>query len=781
MKIVFVAFLLLLLPLEGYTQIIGRVVDASTNESLYGVRIQLSDSTNRLSDPEGKFSIPVKQYPVQIRFSLIGYESDSLMVYRDTLLNIALFTVVQEIKDVVVSASRHDQNIEEVPISMEIIRPALIDNKGLTNLEQVADQTPGVFAMDGQVSIRGGGGYAYGAGSRVLALWNGIPMTSPDVGDIKWNAIPMEQASQIEIMKGASSVLYGSGALNGIIALTEKEPSPSGEIKVKVQSGVYGDPRRNSLIWWDKNPTFHQAEGYYGKLFGKLGMTVGFTGVRDFGYRLEEEESRGRLNGSFFYRFSKYRIKTGLSYNLQIQKMGMFILWKSAEEAFESQAMSVQKSIRINVDPYVKYIDKKNNVHFLRTRYYLVSTGNTDYVYASAKAEMYYADYQFQHSWKNLGELTIGLTSNNNVVKSTVFSDHYSNNVAAYVQTDLKRGRLGLTGGLRLEYFKMDTLVPDSRILIKNDTVPIYPVVRAGGNYAITESTFFRVSAGQGVRFPSVAERFVATSNGSVVVVPNPRLNPEQGWSAEAGIKQVFRISKWKAMFDAAAFINEYNDMIEFNFGVFSPNDFRQLDVLGANPDSADMVELGQILSNGYTIDQLLGFQAQNTEKARITGIELSFNSSGKIKNVEIASLLGYTYMNPVSLNTNEDYVYWSSDSSNILKYRFHHLAKADIESTYKNFSLGVSSRYSSYMRNIDRIFEEQLPDGTYVLPGLKEYRQNNQRGNLVFDARLGYKIKDKYRLGFIVNNLFNAEYVSRPADIQPPRNFIVQFQYHFM
>ncbi|NBX80438.1 MAG: Plug domain-containing protein, partial [Flavobacteriales bacterium] len=113
---------------------------------------------------------------------------------------------------VVITAGRRNQNIEDVPISMEIIRPELVNNKGLSSLEQAVDQSPGVYSMDGQVSIRGGGGYAYGAGSRVMLLWNGIPMLSPDLGDVKWNAVPMEQTSQIEILKGASSVLYGSGA-----------------------------------------------------------------------------------------------------------------------------------------------------------------------------------------------------------------------------------------------------------------------------------------------------------------------------------------------------------------------------------------------------------------------------------------------------------------------------------------------------------------------------------------------------------------------------------------
>ena len=84
---------------------------------------------------------------------------------------------------------------------MEILKPELIDNKGLANLEEAVDQSPGVYAMDGQVSIRGGSGFAYGAGSRVLLLWNGIPIISGDAGDAKWNAVPMESASQVEVMK----------------------------------------------------------------------------------------------------------------------------------------------------------------------------------------------------------------------------------------------------------------------------------------------------------------------------------------------------------------------------------------------------------------------------------------------------------------------------------------------------------------------------------------------------------------------------------------------------
>jgi iron complex outermembrane receptor protein len=450
-------------------------------------------------------------------------------------------------------------------------------------------------------------------------------------------------------------------------------------------------------------------------------------------------------------------LKTGLSYNFQVQDLGLFILWKSDSLAYQPQegATNRQRSIRLNVDPYIKYIDKKNNVHTLKTRYYQVTTGNSQYVYTSAKAEMFYADYQYQRNLKK-GELVLGSTSNTGVITSTVFENHLSNSTAIYGQLEQSFRNLTFTGGMRLEYFQQDDRKPDSEW----NGLPFYPIFRAGAHYQLAKATHLRSAFGQGIRFPSIAERYVATSTGGVVIFPNPDLRPEKGWSAEIGAKQIFKIGNWRSMLDIAAFINEYSNMIEFTFGLYNPD--------------------------GYppTIDWL-GFRAENAEAARITGIETSFNSAGKIGNVEIVSMIGYTYMNPVSLNNDPEYIYgttgiggFSDTSSRMLKYRFRHLAKADVEVAYKNVSCGVSMRYNSFMQNIDRIFEQSIL-GNFILPGLQEYRQLHNKGNLVFDLRFGYQIKEHYRLGFVVNNLFNAEYSSRPGDIQAPRNFILQFVYH--
>ena len=779
LKLFFTTFLSL--PFVLLSQIKGVILDEKNQEPIAGAKIILSTGQKVQTNVNGEFVIAPSRYPVKLNFGMLGYVDDSLVITKDTIFTKYLQIESIQIKTIVISAGRRSQEIEEVPISMEIIKPELINNKGLTNLEQAVDQTPGVYAMDGQVSIRGGGGYAYGAGSRVMLLWNGVPMLSPDIGDAKWNAIPMEQASQIEVLKGASSVLYGSGALNGIISLTEKEPTPQGKFTFKVQSGIYDNPRRSSLRWWNKNPTFHLVDVYGGKSFKRIGASIGANMYLDSGYRQGESEKRFRINGSLYFRPQKLtKIRAGLGYNFQYQDVNMFILWKSDTNCYQPMdgTLNRQKAIRFNVDPYFKYIDKKNNKHYLRTRYYLVTTGNNQDYKDASFAQLFYADYQFQKKLYAGINLTAGASANIGSVKSWVFQDHISQNYAAYTQLESKFKNLDLTAGMRLEYYQLDTMEMDSRYeYLDSLYIPVYPVFRMGAHYAINKMSHLRMSLGQGVRFPSIAERFVSTSVGGLVIFRNPNLKPEKGWSGEIGYKQIVGIGKeWKGYIDVAAFVNEYSNMTEFTFGYYNPFTGESLISNGV----LDTEAYNELIAQGLTLNNLVGFRATNAERARISGIEFSFNSQGKIGPVEVTSLLGYTYMNPISLNNDPSYKGTFSDTStNILKYRFRHMAKADIQLGYKNFEIGFSNRYNSWMMNIDRVFEESI--GTQqILPGLKEYREKNKKGAFVIDLRIAYSFLKHYRFNFIVNNLLNAEYASRPGDIQPPRSFLVQFQCNF-
>jgi iron complex outermembrane receptor protein len=217
-------------------------------------------------------------------------------------------------------------------------------------------------------------------------------------------------------------------------------------------------------------------------------------------------------------------------------------------------------------------------------------------------------------------------------------------------------------------------------------------------------------------------------------------------------------------MLDVAGFINAYDNMTEFAFGVFKP-------------DTMAFLQTTDPTAINY-LNNWVGFQAQNAERARITGIEFSMNSSGKIGEVEVLTLLGYTYMNPISLNTDPIYTATFSDTTgSMLKYRFKHLAKADIECNYKKFGVGFSARYNSFMRNIDLAFEDGVL-GQEILVGMANYRAQFNKGVPVFDLRFNYAITEAFKCNLILNNVTNAEYVSRPGAIQAPRNFVVQLQY---
>jgi outer membrane receptor protein involved in Fe transport len=774
-----VLLLLFFLPFSLFSQeIVGTVTDVETKEPIPFAQLKIEGLAAVTTNENGEFSFKLESFPATCIISAADYFPDTITMTSNRIEAIRLKPIAQDIGPVVVAVSRRRQSVEELTVSLDIIKPELIANKGITDLEQAVDQVPGAYTMDGQVSIRGGSGFTYGAGSRVLVLWNEIPLLSADVGDAKWNSIPIENAQQIEVIKGASSVLYGSGALNGMISLIEREPTEKASLNVQVQGGVYDNPKRASLKWWSKNPQFYQGDVTFSKQFGRFGLTLGAYGFTNDGYRQGETEDRGRFNGTISFRPKKIKnFKASLGWNAQLQKAGNFIIWESDSLAYQpfggadtsvaGSSLTYNRGVRVSVDPSVKYIDKFGNKHQLRGRLYFIDNKNYTNLSQSSKSEVWYGDYQFQRGWNNNSwVLTTGVTAIANEITSYLFGDHKSLNGALYLQGEKNWKKVNIVAGIRGEYFEQDGRQGDSYYYFGKDSttkIPIRPILRAGVHYAVFKHTHLRASYGQGVRYPSVAERYTTTSVGSLLIFANPQLKPETGWAAEFGVKQGVKIGKWRGFVDVAGFINHYDNMMEFTFGFYKPDSIPA----SLNPNSPGFIK------------KWFGFQAQNAESADIAGAEISISGEGTIGPIRVLALLGYTYMDPISKNRDSAYRSTFSDtSSNMLKYRFNHLAKADLQLEWKGISIGGSMRFNSYMKNIDVIFENGFL-GQEILPGLKDYREKeNKGGSLVFDARIGYCYKEQYKIAFIINNIANTEYMTRPGDIQAPRSFMVQLSY---
>ena len=166
-----------------------------------------------------------------------------------------------------------------------------------------------------------------------------------------------------------------------------------------------------------------------------------------------------------------------------------------------------------------------------------------------------------------------------------------------------------------------------------------------------------------------------------------------------------------------------------------------------------------------------IGFKSVNVVSTRIRGMEFTVVGEGKIKKIPLVMMAGYTYMDPIDLNVSAD----SSQDARTLKYRFRHLIRLDAEAEIKKFKVGATFLYNSFMVNVDPVFEDPA-----VIPGVKNYRQAHNQGDYVINARLAYQMNEKIQAAFIVKNLLNREYMGRPADMRPPRSFVVQVNLKF-
>lgn len=736
----------------------GSVTDSASGEPLIGVIITSAEGTGAVTDVLGEYKIKVSAGTARLTYTYTGYRTETreLTVTAGQTLqqNIFMVSISKEMGIVVVSSGRYEQKIGEVPVSMEVIRPALIQNKNTTNINEIIDQTPGVNVTDDQANIRGGSGYSYGGGSRVLMVVDDMPMLSGDAADVKWNYLPIENVSQIEVMKGASSALFGSSALNGVIHFRTAYPTSTPQSTITMFSGFYDEPQRPELKWWpNANPSFSGINFAHARQIGNFDLVLGGHVFKDEGYRYLETEDRVRFNINTRYRFKKIDgLSAGINANMMRTSGGLFILWYNDTLAYIPADSTIQNftNFRYNIDPFVVYHGVKGHHHTLRTRLFV--TDNNNDTKQGSLAKFYYSEYQYQFRFRNQVAVTGGVVATYTDVKSDLYADRTARNLSAYVQFDRKFfNKLFVTIGGRLEYFRMDTAATEYELHLKKSdtlTLPFRPVMRVGVNYQAGKATYIRVSYGQGYRFPCVAEKYIRTTAAGLEIYPNEQLQPEYGQSAEIGIKQGVSFGGWKSYIDLAVFWMQYDNMMEFSFGQYG------------NPMTDPFFGLG--------------FKSLNVGMTRTRGVDFSMMGEGKIGNCEVTLLAGYTYMDPRSLNYNDSLdTLLNTVKYNILKYRYRHIAKFDCEVSYRKFSFGLSMRYNSFMENIDKFFED-------ALPGIKPYRERFDQGDLVFDSRIIYRINDMFRVSLITNNMLNREYTSRPADVKAPRNFAVQLMVKF-
>ncbi len=735
----------------------GLLTDSETGDILPGVAIRAGKKIVE-TDDNGYYKIEVDPTK-QLQFSMVGYEQEMCKPQIGAgiqVLNVMLASNVASLGTMIEVSNKYSSPLSDVFVSTEVVKRQQATANHFSNLEEAVAQAPGVSVLDGQISIREGTGFSVGGGSRIALLLDGVPANQMDTDLSTWDFIPIENLEQVDIIKGATSTLFGSSALNGTINVRTVSPKKTPVTRISTFATVYMPPKDGEKKWWGAEN--HEKEPFKaGYLFshahkiGKLDLVAGSALMYDRSFRKGDYNRFLRFNTKLGYQLTD-RVKIGLNVNSQGGYKSKSFMWENAEKgAYQTANNSHVKDTvaRVMVDPSISVKDRFDNLHHIITRYYFNSNKQSnEYSDNSYLSHSLLGEYQFQRDFTDIGViLTAGGNGTFSQSSTRMLNDSafVASSFGGYLQMDKRfmKNRLNFSMGFRFEENKIE-----SPWGIKEEA---RPVLRGGLNFRLTDNTFVRASWGQGYRFPTIAERYISSTFGGIVVYPNPKLQSEFGWSSELGIKQGFSKGRWNGFIDVSGFWQEYENMIEQVFAQYG---------------NSSSPNLG------------LGFSPKNISNTtvRINGVELSMTTKGKFGKLPVEFSGGYTYSNPKYVY-NDDFQFHqdsvdSTSPKNVLKYRHKHNLKLDMASNLKRFSFGFSGNYYSFMEAIDQVFE------TYEAWGIEDYRSQNSKGHFTLGARFAYHPNDQFKISIIGKNILNSEYTLRPGLLEAPANVSVRLTF---
>lgn len=798
MKKQLILILFLTIALISYSQETGKfkgiVKNKESGETLIGAHVVLKKdrSFGTVTNVNGEFSIKLNpgNYTFLISYTNMQTDTISLSVTAGETVfkTIELPEYVAVFDEIEIKTDKFQKKIEDLTFSVEILKPDFIENKNTREINTALDLAPGLNILDGEAQMRGGSGFTFGVGSKVAIFVDDMPMLSPDAGRPYWEFIPVENIEQVEIVKGASSVLSGASALSGAIYIRTAMPNIEPLTKINVYSGFYCSPKDKDQKWWNDYPYITGANFLHSRQVENTDIVIGGNVNFDHGYigapipgpyvqdtvtnfsDKEVASRRARLN---FNIRRRSKITEGLNYglngNFMLDKSNMIIAWLDDTTNFYrayTGGIVLRDRVMFYLDPYVNLYSGVNSKHSIKARLLFNDSEMTNN--PQNKVVSIFGNYQFRKSYPNLKDLVsiVGLSYQHVNVHDETFiasgsMDNRMQNYSLFLQVDKKfRDEINLSLGVRAEYYSINDSLKEFK-----------PIFRLGTSWKMGQETYLRASFGQGYRYPTIAERFIRTSYGSFGVFDNPQLKPEYSWNAELGIKQGFKFLNYYGYIDISGFWQEYTNTIEYLFGFWDPT---------------------------YQF-AVAGFKFVNTGRSRILGIDLSVTTQARFNKYSgIKALVGYNYILPETLEPDlvfahdynpggyNEFSYNSTSvdpSKRILKYRFLQTLKADVEIDYKKYSFGLSLKYFSKIENLDKSiadFEKAtLSSGGTLQPVYyMDYFRNHNNGNVIIDARVAREFKQRHKLALIVTNLLNRTYSLRPLRAEQMRTVMLQYTY---
>lgn len=507
------------------------------------------------TDSSGRYTLTVPAGKYQLRVSYVGFENfQTEVVVKDGAeleINPVLVPLTSRLKEVVVTGSLKEVRKQESVTAVDVYSQKYFERNPVTNLFDGLYQINGLFAdVDNGVANTTDVQINGLEGNYTLYVIDGVPAMTNLAGYYALNAFPMNIIDKVEIVKGASSALYGSEAIGGVINIKTKNPNNIPRFSMNVQLTSMLEAYADFTVRYKtgKVPTMLavSAESF------NMRWDIDNDNFLDIPLvnrvNVYNKWALPRLDGKTANIYIRYlhEDRFGGEKSLPSQWRGSTRQYSEAITTNQWQAgLQYQLPIKENIMLALDYSEHRQHAYFGFNRYNGIQANG-------------FAQFTWNKKIDSITEFVLGAS-----YRPTYYEDNtpmsadsltgyprFNHLLGLFFEDELNIGKgHKLLGGARVDYSTRSSFVITPRLNYKWTSTDNLNTIRAG--------------VGTGYRIPSVINEGIGAMNGSRTIVVEDDLKPEYAISSSLNYNRVQELTGGLLSLEATGFFTYFFNFIE--------------------------------------------------------------------------------------------------------------------------------------------------------------------------------------------------------------------------
>ena len=539
--------------------ITGTIIDKENGRFIQGASISIAKtSKGSVSNEIGKYSIAgVAIGKTQLIISYTGYTTiDTLINFEgksNLVFNFSLEAEKGELEEVIiVSSSRTNSRIEDLPTKVEVLGSEEVkEENGIKpgNIASLLGDIAGIQIQQTSASTGNADMRIQGLqGKYTQILRDGMPLFGGYAGSFSILQIPPLDLQQIELVKGASSTLYGGGAIAGMLNLISKKPK-------------LGKPEKSvTLNYSSLNEA--NVNTFFAERNKKVGYTLyaGTTQQKEMDVDKDGFSDVPKVKNVFVHpRFFLYgknnsSLTLGYTFNYEDRNGGdMSVLNGNTNSSH--QYFDQNTSVRNTADAVWERKYEDGGMLTAKANYSLMNRDITTNVFRmSGKQSSWYSELAYSKKM-DAHNLVIGFNFNGEAFTkklpdSSFLPNTAFNTIGAFIQDDWKMSHaFTLQSGIRVDH---------------NNDYGTFVLPRVSLMYKVNNKVTMRIGGGEGYKTPSLFSSEVDDRAIASILGFGNNIKSEKSLGANYDINYKTKLEAWELTLNQTFFYNSIENPITY-------------------------------------------------------------------------------------------------------------------------------------------------------------------------------------------------------------------------